>query len=379
VRVLRRLSATLGALLLAGCSLLQLPEEPPPVATAPVEAAPLATTRFELRDPSASVVGELQVMRARKQDTFIDIAQAYDLGYDELVEANPGVDPWLPGEGTTIVLPSRFVLPDAPREGIVLNVASKRLFYYPPAGKGAAPVVHTFPISIGREGWATPVGRTKVTSKKKDPYWRVPASIRKEHAENGDPLPAVVPPGPDNPLGAYAMRLAIPGDYLIHGTNKPAGVGMRVSHGCIRMNPEDIEWLFPQVPVGTAVHIVNQPLLVGAAGGELFVEAHPALEEDKARHTAAVLKEIEKRMARSVPAGSTVDYERVARITTERRGFPVSVMAGGPDTAGEVAAARVVSNVTTYDWFEGGGDPAVTPATGPAPAAAGPARPARPQ
>lgn len=379
VRGFRRLAAALALGLLSGCSLLLPPEEaPPPAAREPVAGPPLATTRFALTDPSATVVGELQVMRARKQDTFIDIAQAYDLGYDELVEANPGVDPWLPGEGTPIVLPSRFVLPDAPREGIVLNVASKRLFYYPPAAQGRPPVVHTFPISIGREGWATPVGRTKITSKKKDPSWRVPASIRKEHAENGDPLPAVVPPGPDNPLGAYAMRLAIPGDYLIHGTNKPAGVGMRVSHGCIRMNPEDIEWLFPQVPVGTPVHIVNQPLLVGVAGGELFVEAHPALEEDKARRTAALLAEIERRAARSTPRGWTVDYERVARIAAERRGFPVSIMTGGPDTAGEVAAARPVENVTTYDWFAGEDAPSA-PAAGPAPAAANPAPPARPR
>jgi len=354
VAVLRRvLAATAAAALLGGCSLLA-PPEPPPPPPAPVELEPLSTTRFELRDPAAGVVGELQVIRTRKDDTFIDIAQAYDLGYDELVEANPGVDPWVPGEGTSILLPSRFVLPDAPRKGIVLNVASKRLFWYPSAAKGAPAVVHTFPISIGREGWATPLGRTTVTSKKKDPVWRVPASIRKEHAENGDPLPAVVPAGPDNPLGRYAMRLAIPGDYLIHGTNKPAGVGMRVSHGCIRMNPEDIEWLFPQVPVGTPVHIVNQPLLVGAAGGELYVESHPPLEEDKARRTAALLKDIERRLKQGAAPGATVDYDRVARVAAERRGFPVSVMAGTADTAEAVAGARRVTNVVTYDWFEDG-------------------------
>ncbi len=336
----------------SGCSLLFLPPEPAPAP--PVEQAPLSTTRFSLDDPAGNVVGQIQVMRTREQDTFIDIAQAYDLGYDELVEANPGIDPWLPGEGTAIVLPSRFVLPDAPRTGIVLNVASKRLFYYPKAQQGAPALVHTFPISIGREGWATPLGTTKVVSKKKDPVWRVPASIRKEHAENGDPLPAVVKAGPDNPLGAYAMRLAIPGDYLIHGTNKPAGVGMRVSHGCIRMNPEDIEWLFPQVPVGLPVHIVNQPVLVGTLGADLFVEAHPGLEEDKARPVAALLRDIEKRMARSNAAGLQVDYERVARIAADRRGFPVSVMAQGSDQDATVAGARRVANIVTYDWFSSG-------------------------
>jgi L,D-transpeptidase ErfK/SrfK len=323
-----------------------------------VAEAPLPTTLFELNDPATNVVGELQVMRTRASDTFIDIAQAYDLGYDELVEANPGVDPWLPGEGTLIVLPSRFVLPDAPRTGIVLNVASKRLFYFPKAEQGRPALVHTFPISIGREGWATPLGSTKIVSKKKDPPWRVPASIRKEHAENGDPLPAVVPPGPDNPLGRYAMRLAVAGDYLIHGTNKPAGVGMRVSHGCIRMNPEDIEWLFPQVPLGLPVHIVNQPLLVGRADGELLVEAHPALEEDKARRTAALLKQIERSLAKSGTDPGGVDYERVARIAADRRGFPVSIMAAGRDVEATVATARLVENKVSYEWFSGQGETA---------------------
>jgi L,D-transpeptidase ErfK/SrfK len=224
--------------------------------------------------------------------------------------------------------------------------------------------VYTFPISIGREGWATPVGVTRVVSKKKDPVWRVPASVRREHAENGDPLPAVVPPGPDNPLGRYAMRLALPGDYLIHGTNKPAGVGMRISHGCIRMNPDHIEWLFPQVPIGLPVHIVNQPLLVGAAGGELYLEAHPPLEEDTTRRTAALLREVEKRLARNARPGATVDYERVARVAAERRGFPVSIMAGSPDLQAEVKQAPRVTNIVTYEWFS----------EGEAGAASGPAR-----
>lgn len=338
---------------LPGCSLLRAPEPPPapPPPPAPKVEVPLGTTHFPLPDSASNMVGEIQVTRSRKEDTFIDIALAYSLGYDELVEANPGIDPWLPGEGTEIILPSRFILPDAPRKGIVLNVASKRLFYFPPAKAGVPASVYTFPISIGREGWATPVGTTRILSKKKDPVWRVPASIRREHARDGDPLPAVVPPGPDNPLGAYAMRLALPGDYLIHGTNKPAGVGMRVSHGCIRMNPDHIAWLFPQVPVGLPVHIVNQPLLVGAAGGDLYLEAHPSLEEDKTRRTAALLREVERRLAKNARPGAGVDYDRVARLATERRGFPVSIMVGSPDLQAEVAQARRVTNVVTYEWF----------------------------
>lgn len=336
---------------LCGCSILfdrephYVPPPPPPP-----ELAPLGATRFTLDDAATNVVGELQVIRARGQDTFIDIALGYDLGYDELVEANPGIDPWLPGEGTEIILPTRFVLPDAPREGIVLNLAAKRLFYFPKAEADATPVVHTFPISIGREGWATPLGTTRIVSKRTDPEWRVPASIRKEHAEAGDPLPAVVPPGPDNPLGRHAMRLALRGDYLIHGTNKPAGIGMRASHGCIRMNPGHIEWLFPKVPIGMRVHIVNQPLLLGSAGGELLVEAHPALEEDRAQRTAALLEQIGNRLAGLQP-GAMVDYERVARIVNERRGIPVSIMAAGADLDATVASARRVTNIVSYDWF----------------------------
>jgi L,D-transpeptidase ErfK/SrfK len=148
------------------------------------------------------------------------------------------------------------------------------------------------------------------------------------------------------------MRLGLRGDYLIHGTNKPAGVGMRASHGCIRMNPDHIEWLYPQVPVGTPVTIVNQPLLVGTASGELYVEAHPALDEDKARRTAALLKDVEKRMARGAAPGVAVDYERVALITRERRGYPLSIMAAGRDPQATLAAARRVTNVVSYEWFE---------------------------
>lgn len=352
--VARIIAAVGSGLLINGCSLLRAPEEAPgPIPIA--ERDPLPTTRFVLADPATSVVGEIQIIRTRAKDTFIDVAQAYDLGYDELAEANPGIDPWLPGEGTEIVLPSRFVLPDAPREGIVLNVASKRLFYFPKPAPGEPQQVYTFPISIGREGWATPLGKTRITAKTRDPVWRVPASIRKEHAENGDPLPPVVPPGPDNPLGRYAMRLAIPGDYLIHGTNKPAGVGMRVSHGCIRMNPEDIEWLFPQVPIGLPVHIVNQPLLLGTADGVLYLEAHPPLEEDKVRRTDWLLREIENYVARH--PGVQVDYERAGDIVREQRGYPIAILTGAPDAAAMLAAAPRVTNVVTYDWFTQ--DPAV--------------------
>ena len=231
--------------------------------------------------------GEVQVIAARAEDTFSDIARSYGLGYDELVHANPGVDPWLPGEGTTIVLPTRFVLPDAPREGIVLNIAAKRLYAFQPGEGDAPPTVITHPIGIGRVGWATPTGRSTVIAKATDPAWYVPASVRQEHAELGDPLPAIVPPGPDNPLGRHVLKLDLPG-YLLHGTNQPYGVGMRVSHGCVRLYPEDIERLYAATGLGTPVTIVDEPVSVGVRDGVHYVAARPQLEDDP-RDWAALL------------------------------------------------------------------------------------------
>ena len=225
---------------LAACS--APPPAPPPTRPAAVPwvgaasaPLPLATSAHRsVIDPGqGDVIGELQVTRTTKEDTFVDLARRFNVGYEELVRANPGVDPWLPGEGREIVLPTRFILPDAPREGIVINLAAMRLFYYPPRAPGDWQTVYTFPIGIGRVGWATPEGTTSVLRMTKDPVWRPGAGVRAEHKENGEILPAVVPAGPDNPLGSRALYLGWP-TYLIHGTNKPAGVGLRSSHGCIR-------------------------------------------------------------------------------------------------------------------------------------------------
>lgn len=354
-----RLPVVLGlGVLLPGCALFKAPgHAPEAVVPAPLHE-PLPTTRFALPPEGMSVVGELQVVKLRGEDTLIDVAMAYQLGFDELVAANPGVDPWLPGEGREVLLPTRFVLPDAPRQGIVLNVPAKRLFYFPKPGKGEAAEVYTFPVSIGREGWATPYGLTRIISKRKDPPWHVPASIRREHAENGDPLPAVVPPGPDNPLGAYAMRLGFPGSYLIHGTNKPAGIGIRASHGCIRMNPQHIEWLYQQAAVGTPVRVVNQPMLLGVAGSELLLEAHAPLDEDKGRHDAALKRAIGKQLSRTGIDVGEVDLQRVARIAAAQRGVPLSIMNGGFDLATSMANAPRVRNVVSYEWFGGEGEDA---------------------
>jgi len=228
----------------------------------------------------ADLVGESADVAAGHDDTLIDIAHGHGLGYEELVNANPGVDPWVPGEGTYVRLPLRRILPDTPREGIVVNLPEHRLYYYPAAKAGEQRVVITYPVSVGKMDWHTPIGLTKVVAKIKDPPWYPPESVRNEHAARGDPLPKVIPAGPDNPLGQYAMRLGIPGgSYLIHGTNKWAGIGMQVTHGCMRLYPEDIEALFKIVPVDTPVRIVNQPQKVGWADGRLYVEVHPPLSD----------------------------------------------------------------------------------------------------
>ena len=219
---------------------------------------PLETRHFDLPSASEDVVGETQVIFARYENTFAAIARQYDLGYDELGLANPGVDRWLPGEGTPIYLPTETVLPDTPRVGIVINVPAMRLYYFEEDRASGAVRVTSHPIGIGAEGWETPTGEAKVTQKARDPVWYVPASVRKEHASHGDALPRIVQPGPDNPLGKFALALSLPG-YLIHGTNKPSGVGMRVSHGCIRLYPEDIAELFEQVPKGTIISGMPSP------------------------------------------------------------------------------------------------------------------------
>jgi L,D-transpeptidase ErfK/SrfK len=345
----RAAAMVLVAGLLPGCAVYAPAPPAEPAPRAAIEHPPLTTDRFAIA-PGSDVVGEVQVIRARHEDTFVDIARAYDLGYDEIVAANPGVDPWLPGAGTRIVLPTQFVLPTAPRQGIVLNVAAKRLFYFPPPRPGELPQVVTHPVGIGREDWATPLGTTKVVAKTRDPVWVVPPSIRREHAAEGRPLPARVPPGPDNPLGRYALRLGLPA-YLIHGTNKPGGIGMRVSHGCVQLFPEDIESLFAEVPVGTPVQIVNQPLLLGWRGGNLYLEVHPPLEDDQRfRDPARVAAELDAALRRQLatPAagvGPQVDPVLVAGTVAGARGYPVPLLAPAADVETVAAKARPTRNV----------------------------------
>jgi L,D-transpeptidase ErfK/SrfK len=232
---------------------------------------------YELPPEGYDVIGAMSTITARQEDTLVDIARRHGLGYQDIVRANPDVNVWVPGAGTEVVLPTQYVLPSGPRQGVILNLAEYRLYYFPETKEGETAYVMTYPISIGRMDWETPLGRTQVISKVRNPSWYVPQSVLDEHAADGDPLPRIVPPGPDNPLGKFAMRLGLPG-YLIHGTNRPAGVGMRVTHGCVRMFPEDIEYLFTKVDVKTAVRIMNEPIKMGWDGDQLVMEVHPILD-----------------------------------------------------------------------------------------------------
>jgi len=233
---------------------------------------------FVMPAAQEDLIGALVSVAASREETLLDIARRYDVGQDEILLANPSVDRWLPADGAEVTLPTAYILPRAERIGLVLNVPEMRLYYYPPTTAARAGVVHTYPVSIGRMDWSTPLGKTEIVEKTKNPTWRPPESIKLEHASDGEILPGVIPPGPENPLGKFALRLGLPG-YLIHGTNKPYGVGMRVTHGCVRMYPEDIESLYPMVSVGTRVAIVDQPVKLGWLGELLYVEIHPPLEE----------------------------------------------------------------------------------------------------
>ena len=242
-------------------------------------AGPASATQYTLANQNDVVVGQDKSVVTVYEDTLYDLARKFSLGSEELIRVNPGVDPWLPGAGNTLVVPDRHILPPGPHEGIVVNLPEHRLYYYPKPKRGGPIEVITYPVSIGKMDWRTPLGLTRVTGKQKNPVWYPPESVRKEHAEAGDPLPPSVPSGPDNPLGLFAMRLAAGnGTYLIHGTNNPIAVGLAVTHGCIRMYPDDVAALFPLISVGTPVRLINVPIKVAWVDGELLLEAHPPVD-----------------------------------------------------------------------------------------------------
>jgi L,D-transpeptidase ErfK/SrfK len=294
---------------------------------------PAATAEFTLPPADSDVIGETIMTEAQAEDTLLDVARRHGLGYEEITNANPDVDPWLPGAGTVVVVPRRRLLPRAPRSGIVINLPEHRLYWYPPAVAGKPPVVHTFPVSIGKMDWNTPLGSTRIVSKAKDAPWIPPKSVREEHAKRGEPLPAVVPGGADNPMGRHKMGLGIPGGaYFIHGTNRPAGIGMQVTHGCMRLYPEDIEALFAMVPIGTPVTIVNQPYKWGWHENELLIEVHPPLQEDVA--TPPTLTDLTRLLVEATREQPLpIDWIGAERIWREARGIPMPVATQPPLTA----------------------------------------------
>ncbi|MEW6108245.1 MAG: L,D-transpeptidase family protein [Nitrospirota bacterium] len=265
------------------------------------------------------VIGRLAFISLEKGDTLPDIARQFGLGINGVSAANPGVDTWVPEAGERIMLPMSFILPDAPRKGIVINLAAMRLFKF--KGDSEAMTVLTYPIGIGTEERPSPTGQMYVERKAIRPTWHVPASIAEDHRKKGDPLPDKVLPGPQNPLGEYALYLSKP-SYLIHGTNKPASIGLRATNGCIRLYPEDVEKLFANTPIKTPVSIVNQPYLVGLRNGVVYMEVHAPTEDldiDEFDKAYAKLRTIEKK------SGRTLDWSKVKTVLAEGRGIPVPI------------------------------------------------------
>jgi L,D-transpeptidase ErfK/SrfK len=259
-----------------------------------------------------------------QDETLLDVALRFTLGQTEIVKLNPKLDRWLIKKGQTVRLPNRRILPNTPHNGITLNISEFRMYFYPPGNTGE---VFSFAHGIGRQDWKTPLGKTSVIRKIKDPAWHPPESIRREHAANGDPLPAVVPPGPHNPLGSRALYLNLPGEYRIHGTDidKVYGIGMQITHGCVRMYPDDIEALYDMVPVGTPVYLVKQPIKVGWLDNVLYIEAHPDLEGEEMgqeRRYAEALSLIQKAIGESEPE---FDQKALNQALKDLDGEPVAI------------------------------------------------------
>jgi L,D-transpeptidase ErfK/SrfK len=289
------------------------------LAAAFVFSGAVAAKELQLR---GELAGALHTYITKDEDTLHDIARRYELGFVELRAANPDVDPWLPGDGKHLELPTAFLLPEAAPRGIVINLAEQRLYYF----RNGAASVFTYPIGTPRCAKLIPVGVTTIVRKRANPTWFPPPSLRKGRPD----LPESVAPGPDNPLGAFALSLGWQ-NFVIHGTNKPDGIGRRVSHGCIRMYPENVETLYRLVPIGTPVTIVDQPLKVGWSDGVLYLEVHPTQEEADEIEVNGRIKDPHPLDAETVlraKAGKLsdrIDWSLVRRITQERRGLPVRI------------------------------------------------------
>ncbi len=283
---------------------------------------------FPLPVGGDSVVGAVQHVNASAEETLVDIAREFDLGYDQIVKANPEVNRWVPGKGTKVLIPHHYILPGEVRRGIVLNIPELRMYFYPGNGKTPPDRVYTFPVSIGRMDWKTPLGATKVIRKDRDPAWHPPATIRAEHARDGEILPAVIPGGaPDNPLGRFALRLGFPG-YLIHGVDerKTYGIGMRVTHGCIRMYPDDIASLFDMVATNTPVHLLDQPIRLGWSGERLLLAVNQPLDEGEDEEAPEIPRvsgnDVWRVLREQIQEPLRFDEEMIDAITDAGDGIP---------------------------------------------------------
>jgi len=296
--------------------------------TVQAETAPSAGAAsgfYPVPEPDEHLVGRPRTTTAADEDTLVLIGRRYRTGYGAIRAANPLVDSWMPREGTEVLLPTWHILPEAPRQGIVINTAEMRLYHFE-AAKGEQPArVGVYAISIGRDGRETPLSAARVTRKAENPTWYPTENIRRDRAARGEPVPAVVPPGPANPLGTRALYLNLPA-YLIHGTNREMGIGMPVTAGCVRMYPEDIEYLYDRVPVGSKVEIVHQPVKAGWSGDVLYVESHDPLEGSELTQEQR-LQQLRAAIARTVGerADFTVDWDRVREAVLESTGVPVPV------------------------------------------------------
>ncbi|HNQ91500.1 MAG TPA: L,D-transpeptidase family protein [Alphaproteobacteria bacterium] len=268
-------------------------------------------------------IGQMQEVTAGYEDTLVHIGRDYDVGFVEMRAANPTLDPWIPGAGAHVIVPTMNILPNAPHEGVVINLAEMRMYYY----QSPYDPPKTFPIGIGRDGLRTPVGVTTITRKKEGPTWTPTERMRKE-----DPtLPVSVPPGPENPMGSHALYLGFP-TVAIHGTNKPYGIGRRVSSGCIRMFPEDITQVYQMVPAGTKVTVVDQPIKAAWIGDRLFLEVHPTQEQATLMEREGAIpdyqlseRDLAYIMRVAGPDVEKLDWQKIRQVVKDRKGYPIPI------------------------------------------------------
>ncbi len=276
--------------------------------------SPASSDAFEIYPYShdSTVIGSMKTYKIKGNESLIEIARKFGIGYNSITDANPGLDPFIPGDGKNVTMATSWVIPDMTAyDGIVINLSEMRLYYFSKKNRG---IVRTYPIGIGSEGNETPIGTYKVAEKIVKPSWHVPESIRKEKPE----LPRVVPAGPDNPLGSHALRLSA-NTILLHGTNRPFAVGRRASHGCLRLYPEDIPKLFQVVPNGTKVNIIRQPVKIGVLNNNVYLEAHkdPFLRINY--YDEAV------RLLRQKNLYENIDKIKMLSALKEKKGIPVNI------------------------------------------------------